>query len=83
LPSPVTDRQSRTAGANGVVQVVVPLANIGDPALKSVLSQPTGATYTEKGVPPNPSGEGAASLQAVDSGGPTKNYKVGSVCKAT
>jgi pseudomonalisin len=78
-----TDTGSFTAGANGVVQIVVPLANIGNPALKAVLSEPAGATYTEEGVPPNPSGEGAASLQAVDSGGPTKNYKVGSVCKAT
>jgi pseudomonalisin len=76
-----TDTGSFTAGADGTVEIDVPLANIGSPAPASVLSQPSGSTFTEEGVPPNPSGESAASLQAVDSGGPTDNYTVGSTCK--
>jgi hypothetical protein len=78
-----TDTGTFTPGTNGVIQIDVPLANIGNPPLKSTLSDPAGLTYTEEGVPPNPSGEAAGSLESVDSGGPTKNYKVGSTCKSS
>jgi hypothetical protein len=78
-----SDTGTFTSGSDGVVQIVVPLANVGSPPLESVLAEPAGATYTEEGVPPNPSGEGGALLEAVDSGGPTKSYKVGSTCKAS
>ncbi|HEV8065426.1 MAG TPA: hypothetical protein VGP46_11365, partial [Acidimicrobiales bacterium] len=77
-----TDTGSFKAGKDGIIQIDVPLANIGAPAAGAVLANPAGLTYTEEGVPPNPSGEGAASLQSVDSGGPTNNYKVGSTCPA-
>ena len=40
----------------------------------------TGSTFTEEGIPSNPSGQSAASLQPVDSGGPTADYAVGSGC---
>jgi pseudomonalisin len=67
-----TDTGSFTAGTNGVVEVDVPLANVGSPAAGTLLTQPASSTYTEEGVP----GE-VSSLQAVDSGGPTLDYAVG------
>lgn len=75
-----TDTGKFTLGANGVVEIDVPLANIGAPATGAVLGDPAGVTYTEEGVPPNPAGLGAGSLQPVDSGGPTNNYTVGATC---
>ena len=78
-----TDTGSFTTGPNGIVQVVVPLANIGSPAAAAVLTQPAGQTDTEEGVPPTPAGQSTALLEAVDSGGPANNYTVGSVCKAS
>jgi pseudomonalisin len=67
-----TDTGSFTPGTDGVIEVDVPFANIGSPPLKSVLSQPASATYTEEGVP-----GAVSSLQPVDSGGPTLDYAVG------
>lgn len=64
-------------GPNGTVIIDVPLANVGHPAPGTMLTYPAGATFTEEGVPPNPTGVGAASLQAVDTGGPSRNYVVG------
>jgi len=74
-----TDTGAFHAGKNGSIVIDVPLANV---KLKwgSLLAGPAGATYTEEGVPPNPSGVGAASLQAVDSGGPSNSYRVGGSC---
>jgi pseudomonalisin len=74
-----TDTGTFKTGKDGYIIIDVPLANVG---LKwgSTLAGPAGATYTEEGIPPNPSGVSAGSLEAVDSGGPTKNYTVGSTC---
>ena len=72
-----TDTGSFVTGKDGVVKVVVPLANIGSPPSGAVLSGPAGETDIEIGVPANPTGLGAASLQKVDSGGPANNYMVG------
>ena len=78
-----TDTGKFTTGKNGVVEIDVPLANTGSPAAGAVLSQPAGATYIEVGVPPNPTGEGAASLQPVNTGGPGSDYTVGSPATGT
>lgn len=64
-------------GADGTVEVDVPLGHVGSPPAGATLLQPAGATYTEEGIPPNPTGASAASLQPVDSGGPASNYVVG------
>ncbi|MGH9297395.1 MAG: S53 family peptidase [Acidimicrobiales bacterium] len=77
-----TDTGAFKPGAHGIIEIAVPLAHVGKPGIGSVLGQPTGATYTEEGVPPNPSGVSGGSLEAVDSGGPTRNYTVGSTCPA-
>jgi pseudomonalisin len=76
-----TDSGSAKLGKNGALMIAVPLRNVG---LKKgdVLTGPTGATFTEEGVPPNPSSVSGGFLETVDSGGPTKNYVVGSTCKA-
>jgi hypothetical protein len=76
-----TDTGTFTPGADGTVEIKIPLANIGNPTKASALLQPAGSTFTEEGVPPNSTGQSPASLQAVDSGGPTNNYTVGSTCK--
>jgi pseudomonalisin len=72
-----TDTGELVTGHDGVVEIDVPLAHVGNPAAGSVLGQPTGLTYIEVGVPPNPTGLSAGSLQQVDSGGPGNNYTVG------
>lgn len=76
-----TDTGVFHTGKDGYIVIDVPFANVGGIAARTVLASPAGATYTEEGVPPNPSGQSAGSLQAVDSGGPLKNYTVGSTCK--
>jgi subtilase family serine protease len=73
-----TDTGTFVTGKDGVVEVVVPLSHIGSPPAGAILKQPTGETDIEIGVPPNPLGVGAASLQKVDTGGPTNDYTVGS-----
>jgi hypothetical protein len=73
-----TDTGKFTIGHDGVVEIDVPLANVGGPPAGATLIQPAGITFIEVGVPPNPTGAGAASLQQVDTGGPTNNYSVGS-----
>jgi pseudomonalisin len=72
-----TDTGKFVTGKDGTIEIDVPLANIGNPASGAVLNQPAGVTYIEVGVPPNPTGAGVASLQQVDTGGPTNNYDVG------
>ena len=72
-----TDTGKFTTGPDGVVEIDVPLANVGAPPAGAVLTQPAGLTEIEVGVPPNPTGEGAASLQQVDKGGPTNDYTLG------
>ncbi|HEX6394908.1 MAG TPA: S53 family peptidase [Acidimicrobiales bacterium] len=72
-----TDTGTFVTGKDGVVEIVVPLAHVGNPPAGAVLTQPTGETYIEIGVPPNPLGLGVASLQKVDAGGPGNNYSIG------
>ena len=71
------DSGSFTAGKDGTIEIVVPLANIGAPPAGAVLTQPAGETDIEIGIPPNPLGLGIASLQKADSGGPGNDYAVG------
>jgi subtilase family serine protease len=73
-----TDSGTFVTGKDGVVQIVVPLSHVGSPPTGAVLAQPSGETYIEVGVPPNPLGLGVGSLQKVDAGGPNNNYSVGS-----
>ena len=61
-----------TLGANGVIEIDVPLANIGSPPVGATLSGPAGETDLEIGTPV------LASLQKVDAGGPTCDYRIGS-----
>ncbi|HEX6487749.1 MAG TPA: hypothetical protein VF137_02595 [Candidatus Dormibacteraeota bacterium] len=78
-----TDSGSFTVGPNGVVEVDVPLANVGNPPAAALLKQPVGETDTEYGLPGNPLTNGAGSLQKVDTGGPNLDYTVGSSCVRT
>ncbi|HEX4864534.1 MAG TPA: protease pro-enzyme activation domain-containing protein, partial [Acidimicrobiales bacterium] len=73
------DTGSFTAGKDGTIEIVVPLANVGAPPPGAVLSQPAGESDIEIGVPPNPLGLGVASLQPVDTGGPANDYVVGTI----
>jgi len=66
-----------TLGPNGVVEIDVPLANIGNPPLGSVLSLPSGETYIEVG-----SSQVGGALEKVDSGGPVCDYTLGGVPSA-
>lgn len=61
-----------TPGKNGVVEVDVPLSNIGNPGAGAVLTAPTGETDILIGV------IGSGLLEKVDTGGPTCDYKIGS-----
>lgn len=74
-----TDTGQFVTGHDGAVVIDVPLADVGAPPTGAVLGQPTGLSYVEVGVPSNPTGLSVASLQQVDSGGPTHNYTVGTV----
>ncbi len=58
-------------GANGTVEVDVPLANIGSPVAGTVLQQPAAAAYVREGLLAGP-------LEPVDSAGPGSDYAVGS-----
>ena len=78
-----TDTGKFTTGHDGVVEIDVPLANVGGPPAGATLSQPAGITFIELGVPPNPTGQSAGSLQQVDTGGPTNNYTVGGPATGT
>jgi subtilase family serine protease len=64
------DKGVITPGPNGTVEVDVPLANIGSPALGQTLEKPSATAYVRVGVL-------AGSLQTVDSGGPNANYVLG------
>ncbi|MBV9100345.1 MAG: hypothetical protein JOZ46_12430 [Candidatus Dormibacteraeota bacterium] len=63
-----------TLGANGVVEVDVPLANVGSPPLGATLTGPAGETDTLAGTP-----QSGGLLEKADSGGPTCDYVVGSI----
>ncbi|HET6811767.1 MAG TPA: S53 family peptidase [Acidimicrobiales bacterium] len=65
-----SDTGTLTPGPNGTVQIVVPLANVGNPPTGSILSAPAGKTYTEEGTPPTSVLGSNGLLEQVDSGGP-------------
>lgn len=67
------DTGSFTLGPNGVVEIDVPLAHIGSPAVNAVLSSPNGETNILVGA------AGTGSLPKVDSGGPSCDYAIGEV----
>ena len=72
-PSSNTDDTGHlTLGNDGVVEIDVPMANVGSPTTGAVLTDPAGETDIEVGAP----GAGGL-LEKVDSGGPTCNYTVG------
>ena len=54
-------------GPNGTVEVDVPLANIGGPAIGQTLSKPAAVSYVREGVL-------AAPLETIDSAGPNADY---------
>jgi pseudomonalisin len=67
-----TDTGSFTTGPNGVIQIDIPLANVGTPGLGALLQKPAGETDIEIGVP-----GGGGLLEAVDAGGPSCEYQLG------
>ncbi|HZS13262.1 MAG TPA: S53 family peptidase [Candidatus Dormibacteraeota bacterium] len=67
-----TDTGSFTTGPNGVVEIDVPVANVGGPTLGKVLQAPSGETDIEVGAP----GVGGL-LGKVDVGGPACNELLG------
>jgi hypothetical protein len=74
-----TDTGVFHTGKDGYIKIKVPLRNVGLKWGETVAS-PAGATYTEEGVPPNPTGVSGGFLESVDSGGPTNSYNLGSGC---
>jgi hypothetical protein len=62
--------QNPTLGPNGVVEVNVPLANVGNPPLSSTFSGPSGETRILIGA------AGSGSLPLVDSGGPACDFSL-------
>jgi len=66
------DSGSVTLGANGVVEVDVPLANIGAPALGQILSQPAATSYVREGALAGP-------LEPVDTTTPQDDFLLASV----
>ena len=60
-----------TLGPNGVVEIDVPLANVGNPPLGATLQTPSGQTVELVGA------LGTGSLETVDTGGPACSYVVG------
>jgi hypothetical protein len=67
-----TDTGTFTTGPNGVVQINVPVANVGNPGSGATLTGPSGETDIEVGGP----GVGGL-LEKVDTGGPSCDYKLG------
>jgi len=63
------DKGIITLGPNGTVEVDVPVANVGSPALGQTLEKPSATAYVRVGI-------AVGSLQTVDSGGPAANYVV-------
>ena len=63
------DTGKLTLGPNGTVEVDVPVANIGGPAIGQTLSKPAAVAYVREGVL-------AAPLETIDSAGPNADYIV-------
>jgi hypothetical protein len=70
------DTGSFVTGPNGYVTVNVPLSAVGGAQLNDVLHKPDGETYVTVGSPTG----SPASLQPLDSGGPTYDYMLGQTC---
>ncbi|MHB8718681.1 MAG: S53 family peptidase [Candidatus Dormibacteria bacterium] len=66
------DTGSFTTGPHGVVEIDVPLANVGNPPANSVFSSPSGETWIEIG-----STVTGGLLEKVDTGGPSCEYVLG------
>ncbi len=64
------DTGSITQGANGTVEVDVPLANLSGAVLGTQLQRPSAASYVREGVL-------AGTLEPVDSAGPVNDYVLG------
>jgi pseudomonalisin len=61
-----------TTGQNGIVEIDVPVANVGGPKVGDVFTGPAGETDIEVGAP-----HAGGFLEKVDTGGPQCNYQVG------
>jgi subtilase family serine protease len=61
------DQGSITPGANGTVEVDVPLANVGGPAAGQLLLRPSGQSYVREGFLAGP-------LEPLDSAGPNADF---------
>jgi hypothetical protein len=61
------DQGSITPGANGTVEVDVPLANVGSPAAGQLLLRPSGQAYIREGFLAGP-------LEPIDSAGPNADF---------
>ena len=70
--SHTTDTGHLTTGTNGVIEIDVPLANVGAPPIGALLSNPAGETWILVGTAPT-----GGLLEKVDSGGPTCQEKLG------
>lgn len=77
-PTNTDDTGKIVDGADGTVEIDVPLSHVGSPTTGDLLVGPAGATFAEVGVP----GAGGL-LEAVDSAGPGYNYTIGEYCGAT
>jgi subtilase family serine protease len=64
------DTGTITPGPNGTVEVDVPLANVGGPAVGQVFHQPSAQAYVREGFLAGP-------LEPVDSAGPSADFVVG------
>ena len=71
-----TDTGSFTLGPNGIVEIDVPLANVGKPPLGANLGNPAGQTNILVGA------AGTGSLPTVDTGGPKCDYTLGAAAPA-
>jgi pseudomonalisin len=72
-----------TVGKDGTIEIDVPLSHVGSPPSGATLIGPAGLTFTELGVPNNPSGIYGGFLEQVDTGGPHLNYTVGAPLTGT
>ena len=71
-PVNTDDTGSFTLGTNGVVEIDVPLSNVGSPSPGAAFTSPSGQTFIAIGDP-----DAESLLESVDTGGPTCNYTLG------
>jgi hypothetical protein len=70
-----TDTGHFTPGANGVIEIDVPIANVGSPPLHSRFVGPGGQTKVLEGTPAT-----GGSIQSADSAGPQYDYNWAGRC---